>query len=127
VRSSLAAEFTRLTHVVALEVVLRYLDEMGERAFSLFEQMRRRVLEGAGDLPPEVRSAVAARKNVPEALSLLVEKIHLHAYRVTDEDIAALRESGYSEDQLLELTLAAAVGAADERLRAAMSAAKPRS
>lgn len=102
---------------------------MSARAFLLFEQMRRRIVEGAGELSSDVRRAAAAstRTTLPEALSELVEKIHRHAYLVTDDDIAAARNAGYSEDQLFELTLAAAVGAADERLRAAMNVAEPRS
>ena len=35
-----------------------------------------------------------------------------HAYRVTDEDFAAVRESGLSEDQVFEIVVCAAIGEA---------------
>jgi alkylhydroperoxidase family enzyme len=40
---------------------------------------------------------------------------------VTDDDLAALR-ARYSEDQIFELVVAAALGAAETRLRAGMRA-----
>ena len=42
--------------------------------------------------------------------------------RVTVDDIAALRAAGYSEDAILELTIAAAAGAAGRRYDAAVHA-----
>jgi alkylhydroperoxidase family enzyme len=54
-------------------------------------------------------------------LAALVQKIFDHAYRVTDDDVDALR-SHYSEGQLFELVVAAAVGAAEYRLKAALAA-----
>lgn len=57
----------------------------------------------------------------PQDLAPLVQKIRDHAYRVTDADIDALR-SRYSEDQLFELIVAAALGASDHRLQRALAA-----
>jgi alkylhydroperoxidase family enzyme len=54
---------------------------------------------------------------VPAELEGIVEKIARHAYRVTDDDYARLRELGYSEDQLFAVTLSAATGAAWARLQ----------
>lgn len=78
------------------------------------------VLEGPGTAPAALRQAVA-RGEPPEDLRALVEKIRLHAYKVTDEDIAALR-GRYTEDQVFEIVVAAAFGAADLRLRAGLRA-----
>ena len=47
-------------------------------------------------------------------------KLTEHAYKVTDEDIAALKRAGYSEDQVFEITAATAVGAALLRLETGM-------
>jgi alkylhydroperoxidase family enzyme len=41
----------------------------------------------------------------------LVDSIARHAYRVTDEQIAALRDAGRSEDELFDVIIATAVGA----------------
>jgi hypothetical protein len=44
------------------------------------------------------------------------------AWTITDEDIGALQATGYSEDAILELTIAAAAGAAGRRYDAALRA-----
>ncbi len=83
--------------------------------------VERRVLEGPGTLDPAIRQA-AARGDVPDDLAAYVDKVRRHAYKVTDEDVERLRVVGYSEDQIFELTIAAAYGAARSRLDAAMEA-----
>jgi alkylhydroperoxidase family enzyme len=40
----------------------------------------------------------------------------MHAYKVTDVDINQLKVAGYSEDELYELTISAALGAGLARL-----------
>ena len=80
---------------------------------------RRAVLEGPGTCDPSLRRQVASG-NPPADLTALVRKIRDHAYRVTDEDVNALR-ARYSEDQLFELIVSAALGAAEHRLRAALA------
>jgi hypothetical protein len=93
---------------------------MGNRLQELADATAEAVLHGPGTTAAALRQAVA-RGEPPEELRGLVEKIRLHAYRVTDEDLAELRDR-YSEDQLFEVVVAAALGAADVRLRAAMRA-----
>jgi len=51
----------------------------------------------------------------------LVDKIHRHAYKVTDDDLARLRPA-YSDDELFEVVVSAALGAARQRLFAGLSA-----
>ncbi len=51
-----------------------------------------------------------------------VDKVRRHAYRVTDADVQNLLGAGYSQDQVFELTVAAAFGAARERLAAGLGA-----
>jgi alkylhydroperoxidase family enzyme len=51
-----------------------------------------------------------------------VNKVVLHAYKVTDEDIEALRQVGYSEDAIFEITLSAAIGAGRVRLERGLAA-----
>jgi alkylhydroperoxidase family enzyme len=58
---------------------------------------------------------------VPPDLQALVEKIHRHAYKVTDEDIAGLQTT-YGDDQLFEIIVSAAVGASRARLAAGLQA-----
>jgi alkylhydroperoxidase family enzyme len=89
------------------------------------EAARRRLedeaLRGPGHLPAEVREAVAAGRDVPSELRPLVAKVADEAYRVTDEDFAPLR-ARYSEDELFEVVVSAALGASLARLRAGLRA-----
>jgi hypothetical protein len=79
------------------------------------------VLRGPGHTDAALRQRVAERRDVPEELRALVEKIERHAYRVTDEDVAALK-SRYSDDELFEIVVAASLGSALDRLRAGLRA-----
>jgi alkylhydroperoxidase family enzyme len=93
---------------------------VSDRLRELQEATAETVLRGPGTTPPELRQAVA-RGEPPGELAALVDKIRRHAYRVTDEDLTALRDR-YTEDQIFELVVAAALGAAEARLRAGMRA-----
>jgi hypothetical protein len=58
----------------------------------------------------------------PPPLDTYIEKVRERAASITDEDVQALLSAGFSEDAILELTIAAAAGAAGERYDAAMRA-----
>lgn len=75
------------------------------------------LLNGAGATPPSLRQAVATGTAPPE-LHALVQKIRTRAYTVTDQDLDVLRTI-YTEDQLFEIIVATAFGAAHARLDAA--------
>jgi hypothetical protein len=78
------------------------------------------LVDGAAASDPAVRRAVASGAP-PDDLRTLVGKIRTRAYTVTDQDVDALR-ARYSEDQLFEIIVAAAFGAARDRLAAAQRA-----
>ena len=94
------------------------------------------VLVSRGDSDPELRRAVEQRAAIhagrlpeggprlPQELGSYIDKVALHAFKVTDSDIEALRDTGYSEDAIFELTLSAALGAGIARLDRAMAAMK---
>ena len=56
---------------------------------------------------------------LPRPLRTVIEKTTGDAYKVTDEEIAALRT--HSEDHTFELLVCAAIGAADRTLRTGLS------
>jgi alkylhydroperoxidase family enzyme len=85
-------------------------------------ELERRLLDGPGSLDPAARRAAADGGPVPEDLSAYVEKVRRHANKVTDEDVRGLLDAGWSEDQIFELTVAAAYGAARRRLNAGLGA-----
>jgi alkylhydroperoxidase family enzyme len=85
------------------------------------------ILGTPGDADPGLRGAVEAYAagrdaEVPDELRPYLEKVARNAYKVTDDDVDALREAGYSDDAIFELTLAAALGAARARLDAGLRA-----
>lgn len=82
--------------------------DSGARA-GILRRIVDRVLHGPGHLNPSLRQA-AARGEASGPLAAYVHKVVHHAYRVSDEDIAALRAAGYSEDQIFEVTVSTALG-----------------
>jgi TPP-dependent indolepyruvate ferredoxin oxidoreductase alpha subunit len=104
----------------------RYLD--------LVERLKESVLASRGATDPGLRRAVEARAaelagrpgaptgDIPPGLREHVDKIALHAYTVTDEDVAALKAAGWSEDAIFEISIAAALGAGLSRLERGLSA-----
>jgi alkylhydroperoxidase family enzyme len=84
--------------------------------------MRDAVLDGPGTLASSARRTAFFGDPVPAEASDFVEKVRLHAYRVTDADIEALKVSGWSEDAIFELTVATALGSALARREIARKA-----
>ena len=83
-----------------------------------------------GVTPREVRAAVYARAHafgsglteqppVSEDLTRWVDIIACNPPAASDADIAALKAAGYSEDDIIEVTEAAALGASMARLEIA--------
>jgi hypothetical protein len=81
-----------------------------------WERVAGSILGAPGALTPAVRRAIAEGGG-PDELAPLLEKVRLHAYKVVDRDFGSL-----SDDAAMEAVLAAALGAADERRRAALEA-----
>ena len=84
----------------------------------------RRILEGDGKTPPSERMAAFNNSGVAEPTGTLVDKVAKHAFRVTDEDIAAAKVAGLSEDQVFEIVVCAAVGQAIRQYETALAALK---
>jgi len=88
----------------------------------LYKALIARVLEGDGMAPRPARRAAFDNAELTQPLSTLVDKVARHAYKVTDEDIAAARTSGLSEDQIFEIVVCAAIGQAMRQYDAAHAA-----
>jgi alkylhydroperoxidase family enzyme len=81
-----------------------------------------RILDGDGDTPPAQRRAAFDDAGLTGPLGTLIGKVAQHAHRVTDEDFAAVRAAGLTEDQIYELVVCAAVGEATRQLDAGLAA-----
>ena len=74
------------------------------------------------DLIQRLRDSAQPERPTPPELATYVEKVRLHAFRVTDGDVDALKAAGFSEDEIFEHTVSAAVAAGLERLDAGLRA-----
>jgi hypothetical protein len=81
-----------------------------------------RVLDGDGEAPTELRRAAFDNAGLGEPMRTLVEKVAYNADRVTDEDVAAVRAAGLSEDQIFEIVVCAAIGQASRQYKNALAA-----
>jgi len=87
-----------------------------------WRRLKDAILRSSGTLDAGVREALTAGREILGPLTLYVDKVTRHAYRVTDDDVLALLAAGYSQDQIFEATLSVALGAAQRRLRAGLEA-----
>jgi hypothetical protein len=93
-----------------------------DRKRAAHEALVRRVLEGDGTAPAAQRRAAFENSGLAEPLRTLIGKVALQPTRVTDEDVAAVRASGLSEDQVFELVVCAAAGQATRQYETALEA-----
>ncbi|MFP5317504.1 MAG: hypothetical protein ACLGI2_04325 [Acidimicrobiia bacterium] len=70
------------------------------------------------------RAAADGSGDVPAAWAPFLHKVRTESYRVTDADVTALRAAGHTEEEIFELTVAAALGAAFERLESGLRAVR---
>lgn len=80
-----------------------------------------RILEGAGKASPSERRGAFNNSGLGELPGMLIDKVARHAFRVSDEDIAAARASGLSEDQVFEIVVCAAIGQATRQYETALA------
>ena len=78
---------------------------------------QRRALVEAGAAQATGSTAAAPPVGVVADLRGYAEKVARYAYRVVDEDVAALKALGHSEDAVYEATIAGALGGSLPRLQ----------
>jgi hypothetical protein len=84
--------------------------------------LARRILEGDGHASPSERRAAFDNRGLAEPVGTLVDKVVRDAYKVTDEDVAAAKALGLSEDQIFEIVVCAAIGEATRQYDTALAA-----
>jgi hypothetical protein len=70
----------------------------------------------------ELREAALRGAGVPDPWTAYVEKVRHASYRITDQDIEYVVAASGSEDAVFEMTLAAALSVAADRLEAGLHA-----
>jgi len=81
-----------------------------------------RILEGPGRATQGDRRAAFENVEQGEPLGILIDKVAQRPTQVTDDDIAAVKASGLSEDEIFELVVCAAVGQATRQYDTALQA-----
>ena len=74
------------------------------------------VTSSPASLSNVVRQTITAGRNVSGPLGSYVRKVAEHAYEITDEDMASLHAAAYTDDEIFEATVSAALGAGLFRL-----------
>jgi alkylhydroperoxidase family enzyme len=73
----------------------------------------------------EIRNAAretGVAERAPEALAAYIDKVRRHAYKVTDEEVAALLAAGVTEKEIYEATMVTALTAAIDRFEIGLRA-----
>ena len=81
-----------------------------------------RILTGEGRSSPEQRARAFTGSGISPPLDALIGKVATTPAQVTDADFAAAQAAGFSEDQLFELVICAAVGQSDRLYEAGLAA-----
>ena len=71
-------------------------------------------------LVERLRQAAHPDREAPPDCAPYLDKVRRNAYKVTDEDIQALKDAGYADDVIFEQTVSVAVAAGLERLKAGL-------
>ncbi len=88
----------------------------------LYQDLTDRILQGKGQSTPQQRQAAFDNGDLPKPLNTLINKVAHSAYKITDSDIAAAKETGVTEDQLFELIICGAVGQASRQYQSGLAA-----
>ena len=75
-----------------------------------FRALQDRIVNGEGRASPEQRARACSNAGLSQPLDGLLGKVATRPTQVTDADFAAARAAGFSEDELFELVICAAVG-----------------
>jgi alkylhydroperoxidase family enzyme len=95
-----------------------------DRLGRLVADLRQSVLDSPAETDPATRTSAATGESVPEPWNAYAALVRDASYRVRDTDVDRLRTAGHSEDEIFEVTVAAAVGAALRSLDAGLRAVR---
>src|ERR1700677_3191401 len=88
----------------------------------LVSDLRAAVVEGPGRIDAALRQAAATGEKISEPWLSYTLKVRDGATGITDADIDSLKAAGHTEDEIFEMTIAAAAGASLHTLEAGLRA-----
>jgi hypothetical protein len=89
---------------------------------SIHRPLVTRILHGPGQAPADQRAHAFDNAGLPETLRPLLDKVATNSAQVTDADFATAMEAGFTDDQLFELVICAAVGESTRQYEAGLAA-----
>ncbi len=89
---------------------------------SIHERLVNRILHGSGRAPADQRARAFDNAELPKPLRPLLDKVANKSAQVTDADFATAMEAGFTDDQLFELVICAAVGESTRQYEAGLAA-----
>lgn len=89
---------------------------------SMHHLLVNRILHGPGRAPPAQRARAFDNADLPQPVRPLLDKVATKSAHVTDADFATAIEAGFSDDQLVELVICAAVGQSTRQYEAGLAA-----
>jgi hypothetical protein len=93
-----------------------------DRKRAAYRALQDRILNGAGRASPEQRARAFGNDGLSPPLDGLLGKVATRPTQVTDADFAAARAAGFTEDELFELVICAAVGQSARQYDAGLAA-----
>jgi hypothetical protein len=81
-----------------------------------------RILDGGGRAAQDLRKQAFDDAGLAEPFRTLIEKVAKYANAITDGDVAAIRASGASEDEIFEMVVCGAIGQATRQYQCALAA-----
>jgi len=81
-----------------------------------------RILDGEGQAAAEQRARAFGNDGLTPPLQALIGKVATRPAQITEADFAAAQAAGYTEDQLFELVVCAAVGRSARLYEAGLAA-----
>lgn len=80
------------------------------------------VVHGPGKAPAEQRARAFDNTELPEPVRPLLDTVAIRSAQVTDADFATAMQAGFTDDQLFELVICAAVGESTRQYKAGLAA-----
>jgi hypothetical protein len=89
---------------------------------SIHQRLVDRILHGPGRAPADQRARAFHNGDLPEPLRPLLDRVATRSAEVTDADFATALEAGFTDEQLVELVICAAVGQSTRQYKAGLAA-----
>jgi alkylhydroperoxidase/carboxymuconolactone decarboxylase family protein YurZ len=89
---------------------------------SMHQRLVNRILHGPGRAPADQRARAFHNAELPEPLRSLLAKVATKSAQVTDADFATAMDAGFTDDELFELVICAAVGESSRQYEAGLAA-----